>query len=215
MNRLTGSAARAWIILALVFAAVFRVVRSGVCLLALSEPVAAAQMVSAPVHAAVGGGVVKADSDTDGQAVGTDLNIPMFRWMGATQSFNYQTDGNPVGAAARASERTVYYGLPMMIGNVWLASSSLLDGAVGFKPMNIVGLQIDQAAAKVGTAIIASPLLSAAFIMVALGTVVGLKRGERPWRRVWTTSPDRRDLRHHGRWLRERSRRTATHTNRV
>ena len=188
MNRLTGSAARAWIILALVFAAVFG---SSVAASAatLSEPVAAAQMVSAPVPAAVGGGVVKADSSDDNQAVNADLSIPMFRWMGATQSFNYQTDGNPVFAAARASERTVYYGLPMMIGNtMWLASSSLLDGAVGFKPMNIVGLQIDQAAAKVGTAIIASPLLSAAFIMVALGTVVGLKRGERPWRRVWTTS---------------------------
>ncbi len=186
MNRLTGSAARAWIILALVFAAVFG---SSVAASAstLSEPVAAAQMVSAPVPAAVDGGGVEADDENT--PISYSPYIPMFRWMGATQSFNYQTDGNPVGAAARASERTVYYGLPMMMGNsMWMGASSLLDGAVGFKPMNVVGLQIDKFAAGIGAALIASPLISLAFVLIAFGTIFGLKRGERPWRRVWTTS---------------------------
>lgn len=128
-------------------------------------------------------------ADDDNSSLEYDINIPMHRWVSGTQSFNYITDGNPVNAAARATERTIYYSFPMMTGNtMWTASATLLDGAMRFKPMQLVGYEIDQAAAGIGRAIIASPLISLAFVVIALGTIFALKRGERPWRRVWTTS---------------------------
>lgn len=192
MKKTLGRMSRLGIALAIIAGAVFGSASAASAVtLPESAPLASSVSAAAPISAPAVR-IVPADDSSDedtNKKLQSSLAIPMYRWIAGTQSFNFQTDGNPVNAAARGTERTVYYAFPMMAGNtMWTASATLLDGAMRFKPMNLVGYEIDQAAASVGQAIIASPLISLAFVVIALGTVFALKRGERPWRRVWTTS---------------------------
>lgn len=148
--------------------------------LVVSEPIAASSASSS---------IVPMADDDEGAPISPGADIIMFRWLHGTQTFDFQVDGNPVSAVARGTQRTTFYQLPMAIGNaMWTGTSALLDGAVRFKPMQLVGFDIDKAAADIGEAIIDSPLIAAAIVMMSFGTIFALKRGERPWRRVWTTA---------------------------
>lgn len=157
--------------------------------LVVSEPVAASSVSSAVPPSIVP--MVPYDDGSGGEptSISPDESVIMFRWMNGTQNFNFQVDGDPVAAMSRATQRTMFYTLPMSIGNgMWSGTSALLDGAVQFKPMQLVGAEVDSAAAGIGQAIIDSPLIAAAIVMLSFGTIFALKRGERPWRRVWTTA---------------------------
>lgn len=191
MKKTLGRMSRLGIALAIIAGAVFGSASAASAVtLPESAPLASSVSAAAPISAPAVRIVPAADGDgKDNNPIPQNVTLPMNRWSSATLTFDYQTDGNPVGAAARATERTVYYSLPMMTGNsMWVLSSFLLDGATQFKPMKLVGYKVDQAAAGIGDAIWKSPLISLAFVVIALGTIFALKRGERPWRRVWTTS---------------------------
>lgn len=190
MKKAVGWFGRLGIALALVFGVALTVAAPASAADVTTLAASVDSSVPATVSATSPTGIVPMADEDEGVDI-SNLTIPMLRWTGDTQSFNYVTDGNPVGAAARASERTIFYSFPMMLGNtMWMGSSALLEGAIMFKPMKIVGLQIDKAAAGIGQSIIDSPLISLAFIVIALGTIFMLKRGgqESPWKRVWTTS---------------------------
>ncbi|WP_156250806.1 hypothetical protein [Pseudactinotalea terrae] len=163
----------------------------------VSTPVSAAPISAAPVI------VAKAPADmcsnpqlpeADKRAMGcyddrisaNSNYLPAQRWAQAASGLHLRTGDGFLEDLSTRLQREATFPMWMSMGNwMWSLSTNLTSWAVSLDLMKSVGLQVDQIAAKLGTAIADSAILGA---LIGIGIIVVLWRAARgrtnPWRYI-------------------------------
>ena len=116
--------------------------------------------------------------------------LPAQRWAQAASGLHLRTGDGFLEDLSTRLQREATFPMWMSLGNwMWSFSTNLTSWAVSLDLMKSVGLQVDQIAAKLGSAIADSAILGA---IIGLGIIVMLWRAARgrsnPWRYIARSS---------------------------
>lgn len=120
--------------------------------------------------------------------------LPVFRWADATASFHTRLSSNPldiVGSTSKVLASTNLRGTQMSWGNfAWSLTMYSIQSATTMDPLRAAGTQVDHMAARLGQALITSPLaalLVAAVVIMVLWNAYRRNEGIRAFRKLGIT----------------------------
>jgi len=120
--------------------------------------------------------------------------LPVFRWADATAQFHTRLSSNPldiVGSTSKVLASTNLRGTQMSWGNfAWSLTMYSIQSATTMDPLRAAGTQVDHMAARLGQALITSPLaalLVAAVVIMVLWNAYRKNEGIKAFRKLGTT----------------------------